>query len=550
MTQHNTSQFGTSVCSGTTPPMNEKINDFSPSSVSRCALEKRLSESTTDPIDIPVIIDGVRYFDGPFFYQYMPHNHTTRIAKIQCATPALIERAVQSCLKAKQQWSETRLEERQSVFARFAEYVSGPGRYDLLVETMRGQSKTCYQAEIDAACELADFLRFNNHFADTITQMQPMSTRSARNSMDYRPLEGVVLAVAPFNFTAISVNLATAPALMGNAVIWKPSEYATLSSYVAYLQLEKSGLPPGVINFVPGDGKLVCDCVLPRPDLAGLHFTGSAHVFQTLWQKIGQHISSYRNFPRIVGETGGKDFMVVHSSADEEVVLTALLRGAFEYQGQKCSALSRAYIPKAFFERIRSRLVERADTLAIGDPSTLKNFIAAVIHKKSFDRLSALFEDTSQNPNARILTSRKPDGNVGYFVPPLVVETSLSNGRLMTEEFFGPVLSIYTYEESDFEKILDMCDKTSSYGLTGAIFATALSAIRQATQKLRYAAGNFYINDKPTGAVVGQQPFGGSRTSGTNDKAGSPLNLLRWTSPRTIKETRIPPSTHDYLHMK
>jgi 1-pyrroline-5-carboxylate dehydrogenase len=475
----------------------------------------------------------------------MPHDKERVLAHVHKAGAAEVERAIAASAEAWEDWHRLPWEERAAVFLRAAELLSGPWRSTLVAATMLNQSKTAHQAEIDAACEVIDFWRFNVQFMTRIYEEQPVSSPGVWNRMEYRPLEGFVFAISPFNFTAIGANLVGSPALMGDVVLWKPASTAALSSYWTLKLLEEAGLPPGVVNFLPGSGAAVGDPVIASEHLAGIHFTGSTEVFHSIWKTVGESIDRYRNYPRIVGETGGKDFIVAHPSADVDAVAAAILRGSFEYQGQKCSAASRVYAPSNLWPELKERLVEEVGTITMGDVSDFSNFMGAVIDGKSFARQREAIEYAKGN-QAEVIAGGGTDDSKGFFVEPTVIETNDPRDRLMQEEFFGPIVTTYVYPEDEWEQTLELVDGTAPYGLTGAIFSQDRGAIDEAQEALRYAAGNFYVNDKPTGAVVGQQPFGGSRASGTNDKAGSMWNLIRWVSPRTIKETFVPPQDYRY----
>jgi 1-pyrroline-5-carboxylate dehydrogenase len=477
----------------------------------------------------------------------MPHDHRHVLADWHMADGAHVHEAIAAAKKAACDWSRWRWEDRASIFLRAAELLTTTWRQTLNAATMLGQSKTAFQAEIDSASELIDFLRFNAYFAQELYSEQPISSHGIHNRIDYRPLEGFVYAITPFNFTAIGGNLPTAPALMGNTVIWKPASSAMLSAYYIFRLLERAGLPPGVINFVAGDPIQISNTLLDSPDLAGIHFTGSTAVFNGMWQKIGANVGSYRSYPRIVGETGGKDFIVAHPSADVQEVAVAIARGGFEYQGQKCSAASRVYIPRSLWPEIRDRVVAIMREIRMGDVADFRTFMGAVIDKKAFDKINAYLDDAKKN--ATVVQGGVATGDDGYFIEPTLIETKDPAYRLLCEEIFGPVVTAYVYDDSTWSDTLNIIDRTSPYALTGSVFSTDRKAIHEATDVLRNAAGNFYINDKPTGAVVGQQPFGGARASGTNDKAGSKLNLVRWVSARTIKETFSPPRDYKYPYM-
>jgi 1-pyrroline-5-carboxylate dehydrogenase len=479
----------------------------------------------------------------------MPHAHGHVIARAHRAGPKEIDAAVGAALDARHDWSRTPWEERAAVFMRAADILAGPHRQVLNAATMLGQSKTAFQAEIDAACETADFFRFNSHFSEIIDGMQPVSDRGVWNHADYRPLEGFVYAISPFNFTAIGANLSGAPAIMGNTVVWKPAHTAILSGYYVMRLFEAAGLPPGVVNFIAGDPARITADLLARPTLAGVHFTGSTSVFQGMWKTIGANIGSYRSYPRIVGETGGKDFIIAHPSAEVSALRAAIIRGAFEYQGQKCSAASRAYIPKTVWAELKGPLLERTAALAVGDPRDFRNFMGAVIDHRAFEKISGYIERARSAGGAKVLVGGETDDREGWFVRPTIIQAERPDYVTMCEEIFGPVMTVYVYDDADWPKALELVDTTSPYALTGSVFARDRVAIQEAIAELRDAAGNFYINDKPTGAVVGQQPFGGARASGTNDKAGSVLNLLRWVSARAIKETFVPPTDYRYPFM-
>jgi len=502
-----------------------------------------------ETVDIPILVGGEEIRTGDTATAVCPHDHRHVLANFHQATPAEVERSIVSADTAWRDWSEMPWESRAGVFLKAADLLAGPWRDTLNAATMLNQSKNVYQAEIDAAAELIDFLRFNVQYMQHIYEQQPRSSPGMWNYVEYRALEGFVFAVTPFNFTAIAGNLATAPAMMGCSVVWKPASTAVLSGYYIMKILEEAGLPPGVINFIPGRGRSVGDPVIASPDLAGVHFTGSTAVFQGMWSNIGQNISNYRSYPRIVGETGGKDFVFAHPSADPETLATALVRGAFEYQGQKCSAASRAYIPRSLWSEVEERMRADLESIQVGAPTDFRSFVCAVIDEASFDNIEGYLAHARDSNDLEIAIGGKADKSTGYFVDPTVVLSKTPGTRLMREEIFGPVLTVYVYDDDKMEETLELCDKGSPYGLTGAIFARDRRAIVALSRALRHSAGNFYINDKPTGAVVGQQPFGGSRASGTNDKAGSYLNLLRWTSQRSVKETFVPARDYRYPHM-
>jgi 1-pyrroline-5-carboxylate dehydrogenase len=529
------------------PPQNEPNLTYAPGSPERAELKAKLKEIADQRLDIPLVIGGCDVRTGNTAQAVMPHKHAHVLADWHKAGRGEVERAIRAAAEARREWASWPWEDRAAVFLRAAELLTTTWRQTLNAATMLGQSKTAFQAEIDSASELVDFWRFNVAFAQELYEEQPRSSHATWNQSDYRALEGFVYAVTPFNFTAIAGNLPGAPALMGCTVVWKPASSAILSADYIVKLLEAAGLPPGVINFVPGDAAEVSDVVLDHPDFAGLHFTGSTGVFNSIWQRVGGNLGKYRSYPRIVGETGGKDFVVVHASADPQEVAVGLVRGAFEYQGQKCSAASRAYVPKLLWPTVKERMLGMLSEIRMGDVRDFRNFMGAVIDEKSFRKISEYVADAKQN--ASIVAGGGVNGDDGYFIEPTIVEARSPEYRLMCEEIFGPVLSTYVYDEQDWPRMLEIVDRTSPYALTGAVFAMDRRAIREAAAKLRDAAGNFYINDKPTGAVVGQQPFGGSRASGTNDKAGSKMNLLRWVSARSVKETFSPPRDYKYPFM-
>jgi 1-pyrroline-5-carboxylate dehydrogenase len=531
-------------------PDNEPVFSYGPGTSERAALKAELTRHEgLEPLDIPLVIGGREVRTGDTERATCPHDHRRTLAVWHKAGPEHVARAIEAARDAWHSWSEMPWEDRASVFLRAADLLSGPWRQRLNAATMLGQSKTAHQAEIDSACELIDFLRFNVHFAEEIYAGQPRSSRGIWNRTEYRPLEGFVYAVTPFNFTAIAGNLPMSAALMGNVVLWKPSTAAMYSNYLLMKLFEEAGLPPGVINFIPGDPAEVTEALIGHEDFAGLHYTGSTSVFQHLWRRIGEGISGYRSYPRVVGETGGKDFIVAHPSADPEAVTTAILRGAFEYQGQKCSAASRVYLPEGMWSEIRDPLVRETEAIAMGDPGDFRNFMGAVIHEGSFRKIAGYIDRAAASPDAEILAGGTYDEGKGWFVRPTIVQAERPDYETMCEEIFGPVVTVHVYPDGRWEETLRLVDRTSPYGLTGAVFSRDQSEVRRAMDLLRHAAGNFYVNDKPTGAVVGQQPFGGSRASGTNDKAGSALNLLRWVSARSIKETFVPPTEYRYPFM-
>ena len=529
------------------PPVNEPVKSYAPGSPERAALKDRLRSMSNERIEIPLIIGGKEVRTGELSEAVMPHNHRHVLAQWHRASAGTIDQAVAAAREAAKEWANWAWEDRAAVFLKAAELLATTWRSTLNAATMLGQSKTAFQAEIDAACELIDFWRFNPHYAQSLYDEQPVSDRTMWNQLDYRPLEGFVYAVTPFNFTSIAGNLPTAPALMGNTVIWKPASSAMLSAYYIMKLLEEAGLPPGVINFVAGDAALISDKLLAHRDLAGVHFTGSTAVFNSMWKTIGASMSRYKSYPRIVGETGGKDFIVAHSSADPAALSVAIARGGFEYQGQKCSAASRVYIPQSIWPEVRDRTVAIMQEIRMGDITDFRNFMGAVIDKKAFTKIGEYLEHGSKNAN--IVSGGVARGEDGYFIEPTLIETKDPAYRLLCEEIFGPVVTAHVYPDNKWAETLKIVDETSPYALTGAIFSRDRQPIREAALFLRNAAGNFYINDKPTGAVVGQQPFGGARGSGTNDKAGSKLNLVRWISPRAIKETFSPPTDYRYPFM-
>ena len=543
--------MGTSMDAITATPAarNEPVRDYAPGSNERKRIEAALATLTGSPIELPMTIGGEqRTASGAPFDVVMPHRHAHVLGTGAHATRADARAAADAALAAATTWRDMAFDDRAAIFLKAADLLAGPWRERINAATMLGQSKTVYQAEIDAACELIDFLRFNVQFAREILTEQPISGPGIWNRLDHRPLEGFVYAITPFNFTAIAGNLATAPALMGNTVVWKPSPTQQFAAHHLMALLTEAGLPPGVINMVTGDGQAVSEELLADPNLAGIHFTGSTAVFQHLYAMVGANIAGYRSYPRIVGETGGKDFVLAHPSADLDVLRTALIRGAFEYQGQKCSAASRAYLPRSLWTRLRDELVGQTEALAMGDVADLSQFLGAVIDARSFARLDAVQRQAHADDTITVLAGGTADDSEGYFVRPTLLLGTDPENEIFRREFFGPILSIYVYDDADFDQVIGHIDATSSYALTGAVIAQDRAAVATALHGLRFAAGNFYINDKPTGAVVGQQPFGGARASGTNDKAGSPLNLLRWTSPRAIKETFVPPTAHQYPH--
>lgn len=531
-------------------PINEPVLSYAPGTPERASLKARLAEMSNEIADIPCIIGGEEVWTDDVHELRSPHDHSNVYARYHAAGPNEIQRAIEASRKGWETWSRMAWVDRSAVFLRAADLLQTPRwRNTINAATMIGQSKTIHQAEIDAACELIDFWRFNCHFAEEIYAGQPRSAPGMWNRAEYRPLEGFIYAVSPFNFTSIGGNLAGAPALMGNVVLWKPSHTAVLGNYVIMQLLREAGLPAGVINFIPGDSVAITDALLADPNFAGLHFTGSTGVFQMFWERIGAAISSYRSYPRIVGETGGKDFIVAHPSANPDALRTAMIRGAFEYQGQKCSAASRAYVPESVWAVMKDSLIETAKGIQMGDPADFRNFMGAVIDEKAFVKLAAYLDRAKASDDVEVLAGGGHDRSKGWFVEPTLLLSHDPRYETMCEELFGPILSIYVYPDDQWAETLQLVDTTSPYALTGAVFADDREAAREAMDALRHSAGNFYVNDKPTGAVVGQQPFGGSRASGTNDKAGSAMNLLRWVSARSIKETFDPATDYRYPFM-
>jgi 1-pyrroline-5-carboxylate dehydrogenase len=528
-------------------PVNEPNLAYLPGSTEREALKARLSSMASEKADIPIIIGGCEIRSGQLEHAVMPHDHRHVLADWHRAEPKHVEQAIAAAAKARGEWAAASLEQRAAVFLRAAELLTTSWRPTLNAATMLGQSKTVFQAEIDAASELIDFWRFNPFFAEELYAEQPISSHGMWNRLEYRPLEGFVYAVTPFNFTSIGGNLPTAPALMGNTVIWKPAASAVLSGYYIMRLLEAAGLPPGVINFVPGDPVQISNVLLDSPDLGGVHFTGSTPVFHGMWKKVGDNIGRYRSYPRLVGETGGKDFIVAHPSTLVDELAVGIARGGFEYQGQKCSAASRIYVPESRWVQVRDRVVAMMQEMKMGDVRDFRNFVGAVIDRKAFTKITGYIDDARRN--ATIVQGGGASDERGFFVEATLVQTTDPRYRLLREEIFGPVVTVYVYRDEAWDQTLRLIDETSPYALTGAVFSQDRSAIDQASAVLRNAAGNFYVNDKPTGAVVGQQPFGGARGSGTNDKAGSKMNLLRWVSARTIKETFVPPRDYRYGYM-
>ncbi len=528
-------------------PTNEPIYEYAPGSSQRGLLKSQLAALSGDTIALPHVIDGLEDTTGERFEVRAPHDHSVTLGFAHHGRETVTQRAMDAARKASAEWGRTSFEFRARIFSKAADLLATDWRMRLNAATMLGQSKTAHQAEIDSACEFIDFLRFNVAFASRMVE-QPISTAGIYNVVELRPLEGFVLAITPFNFTAIAGNLPAAPALLGNVVVWKPSESQALAAHYTMKLFEAAGLPPGVINLVHGDGASVAETCLAQRDLAGVHFTGSTDVFRHLWQRVGTNIRNYKSYPRLVGETGGKDFVFAHPSADFDSLVTALVRGAYEFQGQKCSAASRAYVPRSMWPKLKDALVGEIEQLRVGDVRDFRNFMGAVIHERSFTKLDRVIAAARADAACTVLTG-KTDRTAGWFIWPTLIEVREPSHRLLSEEFFGPVLSLFVYDDARVEETLGIIDQTSPYALTGAIFASDRKALAHAADKLRQAAGNLYVNDKPTGAVVGQQPFGGARASGTNDKAGSALNLLRWASPRTIKETFAPPIRVAYPFM-
>ena len=531
-------------------PINEPIHAYAPGSPERDRLRERVQALAGDPLDLPMTIGGAHLLgSGDPIDVVQPHRHAAVLGTMRDATHDDAKAAVAAAGEAAAPWRALSYDDRAAVFLKAADLLSGPWRDTLNAATMLGQSKTAIQAEIDSACELIDFWRFNVAFGRQLLAEQPMSSPGVWNRSDHRPLEGFVLAVTPFNFTAIAGNLPTAPALMGSTVVWKPSPTQQFAAHFTMLLLEAAGLPPGVINLVTGDGRAVSDVALAHPDFAGLHFTGSTATFQQLWRRIGDNLASYRGYPRIVGETGGKDFVVAHPSADPAVLRTALVRGAYEYQGQKCSAASRAYVARSVWDRMGEGFLAEVDAISQGDVTDFSNFMGAVIDRRSYDKLSEALERARSHHSITVAAGGDVDDSEGFFVRPTVLLGTDPAHEVFDTEYFGPILAVHVYDDADYDTVLRQMESVAPYALTGAVVAQDRRAIVEATETLRYAAGNFYINDKPTGAVVGQQPFGGARGSGTNDKAGAPQNLMRWTSTRSIKETFVPPTDYRYPHM-
>ena len=529
-------------------PDNEPILGYEPGSAEKEALLEEMNRQMEEIIEIPCIINGEKIYTGNTVKQVIPHNHRHVIAKVHIAGKKEIEDACQSAINAQESWIELGMDERAKIFEKCAEKLAGEWRMKINAATMLNQSKTAFQAEIDAACELIDFWKFNAYYAREFhEQYQPLvSPEGNINTTEIRPLEGFVLAVTPFNFTSIAANLPSAPAMVGCTALWKPSRNSYHSNYLLMELMMEAGLPAGVINFLPGSGSEITEICLANPDFAGLHFTGSTAVFQGIWQRIAEALPNLRSYPRIVGETGGKDFVVAHPDCDKQGLLVALLRGAFEYQGQKCSAASRAYIPSSVWDSMGDDLVKEVEKIKMGDASDFSNFMNAVIDDRAFNKINGYIDRARDHTDCKIITGGNSNNETGWFIEPTIILTKNPKSETMVEEIFGPVLTIYVYEDNDFEDVLDLCDKASPYALTGSIFSSSEENIQKAYNKLRFTAGNFYINDKPTGAVVAQQPFGGARASGTNDKAGGPLNLLRWISPRSVKRNNL--KIHDWKY--
>jgi len=532
------------------PPENEPLLTYAPGTAERAELEKELKKFASETAEIPVIINGKAIKTGKTGKVVMPHDHAHVLATYHMAGEKEAAAAIEAAMNAKELWMALSWIERSSIMLKAAELLSKKYRYTILAATMLGQSKSVQQAEIEAAGETIDFLRFNTHFAGQIYEEQPRSLHDQFNRVEYRPLEGFIYTVTPFNFTAIASNLNMSVALMGNTTVWKPATTSLLSSWILMKVFMEAGVPAGVINFLPGKGSVISSVVMKHPDLGGIHFTGSNGTFNELWKSVAANLDRYRSYPRIVGETGGKDFIVVHKSANPLEAATAIVRGSFEYQGQKCSASSRGYIPRSLWPEISEHLKRQASEIRVGDPADFSTFMNAVIDEKAFDRIMSYINLAKSSPECEIIHGGNGDKSIGYFIEPTIILTTNPKFVTMQEEIFGPVVTLYIYEDEKYEETLKLCNETSPYGLTGSVFATDRSALVRACQALRFAAGNFYYNDKPTGAMVGLQPFGGARASGTNDKAGGRLNLLRWTSPRTIKETFIPATDFRYPYME
>jgi 1-pyrroline-5-carboxylate dehydrogenase len=530
-------------------PINEPVLSYAPGTRERAELKQTVKDMAGHPIEVPVVIGGKEIRTGRTVDAVMPHCHRHVLAKVHQAGPGEVAGAVAAARAAWREWSNTSLTDRAAVFLKAADLLATRRRAAVNAATMLGQSKTAHQAEIDAACELIDFWRFNAHFAEQIHAEQPVSSPGMWNALDYRALEGFVYAISPFNFTSIGGNLSSAPAIMGCTVVWKPAATAAYSNYFLLKVMEEAGLPPGVINFVPGPASTISEGLIGDRHLGGIHFTGSTEVFQSLWKQVAANLGGYADYPRLVGETGGKDFILAHASADVDALATAIVRGAYEYQGQKCSAASRAYIPDTIWPKVKERVLAMMAAIKVGDPADFTNFMGAVIDRKAFTKIKEYIDGAKRDAKAKVLFGGGCDDADGYFVQPTLIQVEDPAYRTMCEEIFGPVLTLYVYPERQWAETLALVDRTSPYALTGAVFAQDRRAVTEAQAALRYAAGNFYVNDKPTGAVVGQQPFGGARASGTNDKAGSLLNLVRWTSARTVKENFVPPRDPTYPFM-
>ncbi len=530
-------------------PINEPVKNYEPGSTDRKMLQATLTNMSSEQIDMPLWINGKAVRTGRTGQAIMPHRHQHVVGQYHQAGDSEVQSAIKAALNVHHEWSSWPWEKRAQIFLKAADLLAGPWRDRINASTMLGQSKTAHQAEIDAACELIDFFRFNVHFYEKALQLQPISTPEVHNRLDHRPLEGFIFAVSPFNFTSIAANLSCAPALCGNTVVWKPASTSTLSAHYLMQLLTEAGLPDGVINLVYGSGAQIGSQILQQRDLGGIHFTGSTSVFQNMWKTVGDRIHQYRDYPRLVGETGGKDFILAHPSADPKALITAMVRGSFEYQGQKCSASSRAYIPQSIWSQIQTELIEVVESIKIGDVSDFTNFMGAVIDAPSFETHKKAIKEARHTAGTRILAGGICDDREGYFVRPTIIHTDNPKYSTMCTELFGPILTVYVYPDAQWVDMFSVVDQSTHYALTGAVFAQDRSALEEATKALRYSAGNFYLNDKPTGAMVGQQPFGGARASGTNDKGGSMLNLLRWISPRTIKETHRPPTDYKYPYM-
>ncbi len=529
--------------------VNEPVLSYAPGSAEKASLKAELEKQSAEVIQIPLIIGGKEVYTEKKGKVVMPHDYGHVLAEYSLAGEKELKMAVDAAMEAKAEWEAMPFTHRAAIFLKAADLLSGPWRDKINASTMLGQSKTCYQAEIDAAAELCDFLRFDVQFAAELYKEQPLSVKNVWNRTEYRALDGFIMAISPFNFSSIGGNLAIAPAIMGNVVVWKPARTAALSNYYIYLLLKEAGLPDGVINFVPCSGRDASEFVLSDPRLGGFHFTGSSNTFNTIWADIGKNIANYEQYPRLVGETGGKDFIFAHPSANKDILIPAMIRGAFEYQGQKCSAASRAYIPRSIWQDIKKPLVDKTEAIRMGDPRDFRNFMTAVIDESAFDSIASYIDYARESDDAEVLCGSY-DKSKGYFIRPTIIEAKDPHFKTMEEEIFGPVLTVYVYEDDELEEAVALCESTSPYALTGAIFAQDREAIIRLEKAFRHAAGNFYINDKPTGAVVGQQPFGGARASGTNDKAGSIFNMVRWTSPRVIKENFVPDTLVEYPFMK